>query len=163
MRKIGFYGMGNMGQAMLKGLVKAGYPGEDLVIYNRHGAVTEELAKEYGVTPVETPEDLLKESQVILFAVKPAVLPGVLQSLAPYLMTEQSLISVAAGISLAQLEALLSAEHKLFRVMPNTPALVGEGMSAIAHNESVTPEEVAELKKEPGYQILAKQRWWQKN
>lgn len=145
MRKIGFYGMGNMGQAMLKGLVKAGYPGADLVIYNRHGAVTKELAKEYGVTPVETPEDLVKESQVILFAVKPAVLPGVLQSVAPYLTTEQSLISVAAGISLAQLEALLSAEHKLFRVMPNTPALVGEGMSAIAHNESVTPEEVAEV------------------
>ncbi|WP_310591909.1 pyrroline-5-carboxylate reductase family protein [Enterococcus asini] len=144
-RKIGFYGMGNMGQAMLKGLVKAGYPVEDLLIYNRHGAVAEKLAAEYGVTAIQTPEDLAKASQVILFAVKPAILPGVLQALAPVLTKEQSLISVAAGISLGQMADLLSQEHKLFRVMPNTPALVGEGMSAVAHNEPVTSEEVQEV------------------
>lgn len=144
-RKIGFYGMGNMGQAMLKGLVKAGYPVDDLLIYNRHGAVAEKLAAEYGVTAIQTPEDLAKASQVILFAVKPAILPGVLQALAPVLTKEQSLISVAAGISLGQMADLLSQEHKLFRVMPNTPALVGEGMSAVAHNEPVTLEEVQEV------------------
>lgn len=134
-----------MGKAMLKGLVKAGYPVADLLVYNRHTEVAEDLAKDYGVTPVKTPEDLVKTSQVLLFAVKPAILPGVLESLAPYLTKEQSLISVAAGVSLAQMEALLSGEYKLFRVMPNTPALVGEGMSAIAHNTPVTAEEVQEV------------------
>ena len=142
--KIGFYGTGNMGQAMMKGLVKAGiYQPAEIVIYDTYEPIREKLAQDFGVTAVKTPEELVAECQVIIFAVKPNVLPSVLQELKDQLTTEQSLVSVAAGISIAKIQELLSPAHKIFRVMPNTPALVGEGMSAIAHNQQVSESEIA--------------------
>lgn len=141
-KTIGFYGTGNMGRAMIQGLIQSKlYAAKDIWIYDVYQPVVDKLVAELGVTPAGEPEKLAQNSQTIIFAVKPYVLPGLLQELKPNLTTEQILISVAAGVNLATIEGALSADHKLIRVMPNTPALVGEGMSAVARNSQISDEE----------------------
>lgn len=141
-KTIGFYGAGNMGQAMIHGLIGSKlYTPENIWIYDVYQPTKDKLSQEWGVSIADQPEELAEKSETIIFSVKPYVLPDLLQQLAPKLTKDQLLISVAAGVTIAKIEAILSTEHKILRVMPNTPALVGAGMSAIAHNQSVTAEE----------------------
>lgn len=146
MAKIGFIGTGNMGRAMVKGLAKSGlYQQQDLYIYDRNLAVAKELAQDLGIQSTETPQALVKACDRIIFAVKPNVLPAVLRALVPEVTADKVVISVAAGISLEKLASILGADHKIVRVMPNTPALVGMGMSAVTQNDQVTQAELAEV------------------
>jgi pyrroline-5-carboxylate reductase len=141
-KTIGFYGTGNMGKAMIKGLLQAGiYQPENIWVFDVYQPLTAALKDEFGVTSATDAAELAQNSQTIIFAVKPYVLPDLLQELKPVLTAQQILISVAAGVSLATIEGVLSQEYKIVRVMPNTPALVGEGMSAIAGNTQITDEE----------------------
>lgn len=141
-KTIGFYGTGNMGKAMIKGLLQAGiYQPENIWVFDVYQPLTAALKDEFGVTPATDAAELAQNSQTIIFAVKPYVLPDLLQELKPVLTVQQILISVAAGVSIATIEGVLSQEYKIVRVMPNTPALVGEGMSAIAGNTQITDEE----------------------
>lgn len=146
MAKIGFIGTGNMGRAMVKGLAQSGlYQQQDLYIYDRNLAVAKELAQDLGIQSTETPQALVKACDRIIFAVKPNVLPTVLRALVPEVTADKVVISVAAGISLEKLASILGADHKIVRVMPNTPALVGMGMSAVTQNDQVTQAELAEV------------------
>lgn len=146
MAKIGFIGTGNMGRAMVKGLAKSGlYQQQDLYIYDRNLTVAKELARDLGIQSTETPQALVKACDRIIFAVKPNVLPTVLRALVPEVTADKVVISVAAGISLEKLASILGADHKIVRVMPNTPALVGMGMSAVTQNDQVTQAELAEV------------------
>lgn len=146
MAKIGFIGTGNMGRAMVKGLAQSGlYQQQDLYIYDRNLAVAKELAQDLGIQSTETPQALVKACDRIIFAVKPNVLPAVLRALVPEVTADKVVISVAAGISLEKLASILGADHKIVRVMPNTPALVGMGMSAVTQNDQVTQAELAEV------------------
>lgn len=146
MAKIGFIGTGNMGRAMVKGLAQSGlYQQQDLYIYDRNLAVAKELAQDLGIQSTETPQALVKACDRIIFAVKPNVLPAVLRALIPEVTADKVVISVAAGISLEKLASILGADHKIVRVMPNTPALVGMGMSAVTQNDQVTQAELAEV------------------
>ncbi|MGM0122786.1 pyrroline-5-carboxylate reductase [Enterococcus sp. AZ194] len=141
-KTIGFYGTGNMGRAMIQGLIQSKlYEPKDIWIYDVYQPLVDKLATELGVTPTADSDTLAKNSDTIIFAVKPYVLPDLLKELAPNLTKEQILISVAAGVNIATMEDVLSTEHKIVRVMPNTPALVGEGMSAVAYNPNVSAEE----------------------
>lgn len=145
-KTIGFVGTGNMGKAMLRGLVKAElYPASEIFIYNRSVEPMEALVAELGVTTTASAAELAQKAQVIILGVKPNALPSVLSQLKDQLNPEQLVVSVAAGVTLAQMAELLSSEQKLVRVMPNTPALVGEGMSAVAVNEQVTAAETAQI------------------
>lgn len=146
MAKIGFIGTGNMGRAMVKGLAQSGlYQQQDLYVYDRNLAVAKELAQDLGIQSTETPQALVKACDRIIFAVKPNVLPAVLRALVPEVTADKVVISVAAGISLEKLASILGADHKIVRVMPNTPALVGMGMSAVTQNDQVTQAELAEV------------------
>lgn len=146
MAKIGFIGTGNMGRAMVKGLAQSGlYQQQDLYIYDRNLTVAKELARDLGIQSTETPQALVKACDRIIFAVKPNVLPTVLRALVPEVTADKVVISVAAGISLEKLASILGADHKIVRVMPNTPALVGMGMSAVTQNDQVTQAELAEV------------------
>lgn len=145
---IGFYGTGNMGQAMIKGLLSAKiYEPENIWIYDTCQPVSEKLSLELKVKNAQNPRELAENSQVIIFAVKPYILPELLNELSCELTINQLLISVAAGVTIKQMEDILSSSHKIIRVMPNTPVLVSEGMSAIAYNGNVSPIEQATVLK----------------
>lgn len=141
-KKIAFIGAGNMGQAMIKGLIKSGlYTPENIVIYDAYQPLLDKLAGELSVTTAKTPTEAVAQVETIIFAVKPYVLPGLLADLKGQLTIDHLLISVAAGVPLATIEGILGSNRRIVRVMPNTPALVGEGMSAVVKNQVATEDD----------------------
>lgn len=145
-KKIGFYGSGNMAQGMIQGLLAKGvYSKEAILVYNRRDAPTlEATVQQFGITPITDAQQLFAQSQVIVLAVKPQVLRTLYPEIKQQLASDQLLISLAAGISLSELENGLGTA-KLLRAMPNTPLAVLEGMTAVVANERVTEDELQEV------------------
>jgi pyrroline-5-carboxylate reductase len=137
MAAIGFVGAGNMGEALIRGLVggKVVRPA-DLWVSEPDAARRSRLVKGYRVRAAEGNADLARRCGVIVLAVKPQLVPAVLAEIAPVAGRGKLVVSLAAGVSLAALEKALKA--RLVRTMPNTPALVGEGATAIAWGRGVT-------------------------
>jgi pyrroline-5-carboxylate reductase len=137
MTTIGFVGAGNMGEALIRGLVggKVVRP-SDLWISEPDAARRARLVKQYGVRAAAGNADLVGRCAVTVLAVKPQLLPAVLADIAPVAGRGKLVISIAAGVTLASLDGALQA--RLVRTMPNTPALVGEGATAVAWGRGVT-------------------------
>ncbi|HJE17524.1 MAG TPA: NAD(P)-binding domain-containing protein, partial [Enterococcus casseliflavus] len=147
MRKIAFLGAGNMAKAIINGLIAANLyePAEILVYNHRYEPTLAQLEKETGITGTTKLADVTEKAEILVLAVKPFVFPRLLADLKDGLTKEHLLVSIAAGVTIAQMEEIIGA-HKIVRVMPNTPALVGEGMSSISPNGQVTEAEANEVK-----------------
>ena len=130
-KSIGFIGCGNMGGAILGGIADKGIFGE-MYVYDKNTDKAREMADKYDAEAVSV--ELAAGCDVVLLAVKPNVLYSVIDEIKPFVKENAAVISIAAGQSMAKIEAAFGREIKLARVMPNTPALVGEGMSAISVN-----------------------------
>jgi pyrroline-5-carboxylate reductase len=136
-KKIGFLGGGNMGEALIRGLLKTGLiPPEDLFVTDVRRERLEELARLYGLHTLSDNALLVRRVDVAILAVKPQILSGVVQEIAPA-VSGRLLISVAAGISTARIRGQLPAGVRLIRTMPNAPALVLEGATAIARADGL--------------------------
>lgn len=132
-KKVGFLGAGNMGEAMIRGLLKAGVvPAEDIFATDVRLDRLQQLGKLYGIHTLSDNSLLVKRVDVVILAVKPQIIHSVLKEVAPAVAPKKLLISVAAGVPTAALRADLPKGVRLIRVMPNTPALVLEGMTAVA-------------------------------
>ena len=142
MAKIGFIGMGNMGTAIMRGLLKT-YQPEELLFTSAHEAKMQKITEETGVAHVSTATECADQVKYLVLAVKPQVLPTVFKELNGKIRKDQVVISIAAGYAIADLQAGLGDEARIVRSMPNTPAMVGEGMTALCVNELVTEEETA--------------------
>lgn len=146
--KIGFVGCGNMGKAMLSGILKAKLVKPEEVIISCHTEKSaEEIAFNFGVKTVLDNCEVSKQAEIVFLAVKPnkfnEVMPEIKSGLENNPDAKNTLvISIAAGKTLSYLESNLAEGQKIIRVMPNTPALVGEGMSALTPNARVTEEEL---------------------
>jgi pyrroline-5-carboxylate reductase len=139
-RKIGFIGGGAMAEALAGGLLAAGVPSERVVVAEPRAERREHLAGKLGVTALPDNADAVSGSDVVVLAVKPDVVEPALAALgeagAPDLQ-RPLWISIAAGLTLARLEAALPAEARIVRAMPNTPALVRAGATAFCGNARV--------------------------
>jgi pyrroline-5-carboxylate reductase len=137
MAVIGFVGAGNMGEALIRGLVggKVVRPAE-LWISEPDAARRSRLTRGYRVRAAADNGDLARRCGVIMLAVKSQLIGGVLAEIAPSAGRGKLVISIAAGVPLSTLEKALTA--RLVRTMPNTPALVGEGVTAIAWGRGAT-------------------------
>lgn len=134
MKKIGFIGCGNMGGALLRAVLKT-LPAESVFVADTDEKKTEKMSKEYGVT-VLTAEKIAATCDDIVLGVKPQTLFGLLRALAPLWQKREKkpvLISMAAGISLQSIKDAVG-EQPVIRIMPNTPASVGEGMILWTHS-----------------------------
>jgi pyrroline-5-carboxylate reductase len=131
---LGVIGVGSMGGALVRGVVGAGaLDGAQVVVSDASPGRASALAEELGVERAETNVDAARDADCVVVAVKPGTLPHVIEEIAPVVGPEQTLVSVAAGVPLDRIrEALGQARPALVRVMPNTPALVGAGMFAVA-------------------------------
>lgn len=122
--KIGFIGAGNMGGAILRGLLSSGFcQPRDIAVSEPHNA-------DRGVVSYHNNPRLSRESDIILLCVKPFILPAVLEEIKSEALPSKLFISIAAGISTQNIENILGSVPVL-RVMPNTPASLGWGMSAL--------------------------------
>jgi pyrroline-5-carboxylate reductase len=142
-RKVGFIGAGNMGEALIKGLVESNLvAAERILIADVRAERIHELAKQYGVTPVDGNAALLRGAEVVILAVKPQIMVPLLREMTPALTARPLLISIAAGVSTATIQGALGKYPRLIRVMPNTPALVLQGATAIARPQGVDPDDL---------------------
>jgi len=133
--RIGFIGGGAMAEALLGGLLAAGVAREHLRASDPEATRREHLARELGIEAGADNAELVRSSSVVVLAVKPGVVPSLLAALGdPVEATRPLWISIAAGVTLASLEAGLSAEARIVRAMPNTPALVQAGATGLCGN-----------------------------
>ena len=139
-RTVGFVGAGNMGEALIKGLVVANVvPAKSIYSADVRGERLTELAKQFGIQAAADNSDLVSRCDVVILAVKPQIMEPVLREIAPAVTRQKLLISIAAGVSTAKIRAMLNRDARLIRVMPNTPALVLEGVTAIAKGQHLEP------------------------
>jgi len=135
---LGVIGVGNMGGALVRGIVRAGVLApEKIAVSDAQEPRGAALAQELGVRQARTNREVAEGSEYVLLAVKPGVIGPVIEEVAEVLGPDQTLISVAAGVTLARMrgwlgKASLALRPALVRVMPNTPALVRAGMCAVA-------------------------------
>jgi pyrroline-5-carboxylate reductase len=125
-------GGGVMGEALLSALLTGGWPEHQLEVVEKSPGRADELARRYGVRTGESSAQTAARADVVLLAVKPNVVPAVLAEIAPALRGGTLVVSVAAGVPILTYEAALPSGTPVVRVMPNTPAVVGKGASAIA-------------------------------
>jgi len=131
--RIGFIGIGNMGEALLRGIIVSKLIMPSLIYASDvDKKKLEKLAVDLGINALENNQELAKRCDIILLAVKPDIVKIVLPQISDSLISPKWIISIAAGVSTSVIEGFLPSETPVVRVMPNTPAMVGEGMSAIS-------------------------------
>ena len=141
MSKIAFLGAGAMGTALMRGLIAAQvYAPADIIAYDVDAARVAALTSELSITGADSPAATVQGADVVVAAIKPQVMFEALAPLRDTLTSQHTLISIAPGISTAQLEAAFSQPVPVLRVMPNTPSLVGQGASAIARGAHAKDE-----------------------
>lgn len=134
--KVGFIGAGNMGGAIVRGLVSGGHCGADILVYDKDTTKLMKLSEDCKIVIASSAADIVEQSDTVILAVKPQMLSGVLTPLAPVLRRCRPLIiSIAAGKTLSWIENIIGKDVPLARVMPNIAAKVGQGMSAFCLND----------------------------
>lgn len=136
--RLALLGAGVMGETVLSGLVRAGWDPADLVATDRRPERVAELRSTYGIAMTSNVEAVAGAATVVL-VVKPQDMRGLLAEIAPTLKPEALVVSLAAGVDTATLEAGLPPGQPVVRVMANTPAQVDEGMAAVAAGSAATP------------------------
>jgi pyrroline-5-carboxylate reductase len=144
MKTIGFVGAGNMARALGGGLARGEHAGRfALCATDPDATALERFRTETGGRAMEDVAALASASDLLVLAVKPQVLGALLPKLAPHRKPHHLFVSIAAGIRLRTLAQGLGADARIVRTMPNTPALVGLGMSVLVAGEHATAEDVA--------------------
>lgn len=144
--KLGVIGCGKMAYALVKGMFNRNAVMFSQVLASDVDALRQELfAAEFGAQNMEAAE-LAKDADVVLLAVKPAQIEAVVRGIGSQLDEKKLIVSVAAGIKTARIEAVLQKKIPVVRVMPNTPALVGEGMSALCPGAYAGSEHIGLVK-----------------
>ena len=140
--RLGVIGLGNMANAMIGGIVGAGiFSPKDIWGSDANPDQRDKAAKEHGINTCESNKEAAAGSDYVIMAVKPQIYEAVLPELKSALSPNTVVISIAPGKTLSYLEERLLPETKVVRLMPNTPALVGEGCTGVCRNKNVSEEE----------------------
>jgi pyrroline-5-carboxylate reductase len=143
-KTVAFIGAGNMGEALIRGLLAAKTVSPARIIAADVRAERREfLAKTFGVQAVDDNAEAVKAADIVLLAVKPQQMGEVLAGFKSVLSNSKLIISIAAGVTTARIERELGGKARVVRVMPNTPALVGAGAAALAKGRYATDEDLA--------------------
>ncbi len=138
---VGFIGVGNMGEALLVGLLKAGANPANISFAVRRESRRAEISERYGITPRSLTE-MATECDVLLIIVKPQDLTTVTDVIAPVRKANSLVISFLAGKKSSTIADLLGGDCAVIRVMPNTPTMLGVGMSGLSAGSQVTPNQL---------------------
>ena len=134
--KLGIIGAGNMGSSILKGVTASNFlENKNIAIFDLNKEKIEKLSKEYGVKKAENENELAEESDILVLSVK------VLEKIKNDLSKKTIVLSIVAGISIDFIENIIGTDKKVIRTMPNTPAQVMEGMTAVSFNQNIQENE----------------------
>jgi pyrroline-5-carboxylate reductase len=145
MTSLAIVGGGKIGEALLSGLLRGHYSPDEVVVVEKHPERAAYLTATHGVSTVDVPA--AARASTVLIAVKPQDILPLLAELAPHVGPSHVVVSVAAGVPTARIEAALGASVPVVRCMPNTPALVDEAMTAISPGAHATEEHLAVAEK----------------
>jgi pyrroline-5-carboxylate reductase len=143
-RCIGFIGTGRIAQALIAGLVRD--PDTFIEGYDKDPLVVKTVSSTFGILQKHSLAELAHDSTILIIAIKPYQVGEMLEELKPFLTPEHLIISVAAGISTEFIRSRTLEEMRVVRVMPNTPAFVGEGMTAVCKGQRATDEDLVQAK-----------------
>ena len=142
--KLGFIGTGNMASAIMGGIIKKQIIAADEIIGADLFAPGREKAKaQFGIHVTDSNKEVVEKAEVIILSVKPQFYGDVIHEIRDEIRDKQIVITIAPGKTLAWLAEQFGKEVKLVRTMPNTPAMVGEGMTEACPNQYMTEEEIA--------------------
>ena len=140
--KLGFIGTGNMAGAIMGGIIRQGIISPEEIIGSNIGETgRERVKKEYGIHVTADNKEVAQNAEFLILSVKPQFYAQVIEEIKDTVREDQLIITIAPGKTLAWLEEQFGKKVKIVRTMPNTPALVGEGMTAACPNDAVTEEE----------------------
>ena len=146
-KTIAFLGAGNMAEALVKGLLRAGVADpQEILCADRRAERGPELTQRYGVRFGQNNVAAVREAGIVLLSVKPQVMNKLLDEIAPALDASKLVISIAAGVPIAAIERKVGHGVRIVRTMPNTPALVGAGATALAAGEHATEADLQQAK-----------------
>lgn len=151
--KILFIGAGNMAQAIISGVIQNKIvKNNEIFIYEINNEISEKVKNLYKVNKYESLNSNLSKYEIIFFAVKPQVFLSFnndpeMKKLSDHIKDNQLIVSIMAGITIDKIKNFFSNKNPVVRIMPNTPALIGESMSAIAASENVSNNQLDEIKK----------------
>jgi pyrroline-5-carboxylate reductase len=139
MGTIGFIGSGNMAEALIKGIITAGvYKPENIFVSDIRPQRLKQLAKKYKVKPAKNNSELAGKADIVVLSIKPQNMTEVLESIKDAIRGKKLVISIAAGVRTSRIADVLG-DVAIIRAMPNTPALIGEGTSALFANDKAKP------------------------
>lgn len=145
-RQISIIGGGNMGSAILGGMITSGLVSPEAVtVADQNEAALRTLQERYQITVTTDNVFAAEKAEILILAVKPGIYSSLIREIRDAVREDAVIVSIAAGQSIARVEELFARKIRLVRVMPNTPALVGEGMSALSPNESVPEDELRDV------------------
>lgn len=146
-KKIGFIGSGNMGTAMIKGIIQSGLVStQNMIASDFSEENCKKLREQYSIETTSHNQDVAKVADILILSVKPNIYSNIIHEIKEDIKESCIVISIAAGQKIESLESLFGKKVKLVRAMPNTPALVGEGMSALCPNQQLSKEEIDQVK-----------------
>lgn len=146
-KTIGFIGGGNMASAMIGGILKSSLAAKEQIIATaKTTKTTDSLSERFGISASTDNTAAAKQSDILFLAVKPYLFEEIIVEIKDYVRPETLIISIAAGQTLEKIEHVFEKNIKLVRAMPNTPALVGEAMSALCSNQNVTEDDLSDAK-----------------
>ena len=141
--KIGIIGLGNMGGAILGGLVEKGLvSAKEIYGYDVNSSLLENVSVRYGINKASGNEEVIDKADAVILAVKPQFMAGMLESIKDKWNDDTVIISIAAGKTIEWLEQNIGKDKKIVRCMPNTPALVGEGCTGVCNNKNVEKKDL---------------------
>jgi pyrroline-5-carboxylate reductase len=142
-KKIGVIGTGNMGEALVSGLVSSGSSNpENIICTDVRENRLESVKEKYGVVTTKDNIEAVKASEIVIYAVKPQIIASVLSETASILDMSKLIISIAAGVPLAAIESCLKKDLRLIRVMPNIAAFVKESASVLAAGKNASQDDI---------------------
>ena len=147
MKKIGFIGAGNMGGAILGGIVNSGIIDNEHVIASAKSDKTlERIKNEYKVNVTKDSKEVSRFADLIVVAVKPNIYDEVLEEIKDEIDKEKIVITIAAGKTIESVQRIIGEDKKIIRTMPKTPALVNCGMSSLSPNKNIEKNDIDAVK-----------------
>ena len=142
---IGFIGAGNMTNAIIKGLIDNGYDKDNIKISDIDKSLLKQRNKQFGIDTYNKNIQICKNCDIVILAVKPQILNIICTEIKEHIDTNHLIISIAAGISLADIYHWLNKKHTIIRAMPNTPVLVKQGVIGLFANDLVSSKQKARV------------------
>ena len=144
---IGFIGAGNMATALISGLINNGQEPSKIISSSPEKEHLEKLSRDFGVMTSTDNQKVSEESNLIILAVKPNIIETVLSEIKETVIEKNNLvISIAAGVKIKKIESIIGSSARIIRAMPNTPASIMQGVTAISSNEKVEETDIEKAK-----------------